>query len=94
MTFFLLLAAGIAYFLKANVVALVFIGLSILEQVLVLIRATVDPEWVVRKRIESGVNVDFLRPGKHVISLIATKVLFLWILAFFAYHVSQEAGLL
>jgi len=91
---FLLLAAGVAYFFDAYRVALAFFGFSILENLLVVLRATINPTWVVQKRIEAGVDVDILRPGKHVFSLIATKVLLLWILAFFAYQVSLQAGLL
>ena len=94
MTFFFLLAAGIAYFLKVYVVALVFIGLSMLEQVLVMIRATVDPSWYIQRKLEAGERVDFLRPGKQIIGLIFTKVFLLWIFGFFAYHVSREAGFL
>jgi|TARA_R110001632_G_scaffold62488_1_gene150030 hypothetical protein len=92
-TFFFLIAAGIAYFLKAHVVALVFVGLSIAEQLLVMLRASIDPEWYIHRRIEANQDVDLMRPGKHVIWLIVTKVMFLWILGFFAYHVSREAGL-
>ncbi|MCA8893128.1 MAG: hypothetical protein KDA56_15215 [Hyphomonas sp.] len=94
MTFFFLLAGAIAYFLKAYVVALVFIGLSILDQALVLIRATIDPDWYIQRRIEAGQPVDLLRPGKQIIRLIVTKVLLIWILGFIAFHVSREAGFL
>lgn len=93
MTLFFLLVGGIAYFLNAYIVALVFIGLSILETLLVILRATFNPEWVIQRRISAGIPTDIFRPGKHVFSLIVTKVLFGWILAFFAYHVSAAAGL-
>ena len=92
MTLFFLMISAIAYFLDAPRVALAFVSLSILEQVLVMGRALIDPQWVVRRRIDSGVFVDFLRPGRHVVSLLTTKTLFLWILAFFAYHIYPECN--
>ena len=92
MALFFLLAAGISYFWESHIVALVFVGLAVLEQVGVLVRATINPSWVIRKRIDAGLDIDHLQPGRHVLSLIATKVLFLWILAFFVYHISREAG--
>ena len=60
MTFFFLIAAGIAYFLKAHVVALVFVGLSIAEQLLVMLRASIDPEWYIHRRIEANQDVDLM----------------------------------
>ena len=92
MTMILLLAAGIAFFLNAFFVSLVLIALAILENTLVILRATLDPDWVLRRRIEAGVHVDFSNPSKHIFGLISTKVLLLWVLGFFAYRVSVAGG--
>ena len=86
MTWLLLLFAGVAYFLKGYTIALVLVAICILEQVAVLLRALFNPDWVIQKRLEARVDVDLLRPGRHLMSLIAMKVLMLWILGFFAYH--------
>lgn len=92
MTWLLLLIAGVAYFVKGYTIALLLITICILEQVTVLLRALFNPDWVIQKRIEARVDVDFFRPGRHLMSLIATKVLMLWILGFFAYHIYSAAS--
>ena len=54
------------------------------------VRAIIDPDWYLRKRIEANLPIDFFNSG--IRSLVITKVLMIGVLSWAAWRAGVHAG--
>jgi len=56
--------------------------------------AVANPDWYFRKRMQAGLEVDFLNPAQGIGALIITKVIVIAGLIWAGWHIATKAGYL
>jgi hypothetical protein len=53
-----------------------------------------NPDWYFEKRMAARLEVDFINPNKHLVSLLLTKAIIIAGLSWAGWDVAQKAGYL
>jgi hypothetical protein len=85
---------GVLYFLGLYNFALLLIALAIVSGAGAIVKSIANPDWYAQQRMQAGLDVDFINPGRGIASLIATKVLVITILLWAAWRIATKAGYL
>jgi hypothetical protein len=93
-TLALIVACAAAYLYGQYERALLLIVLSIISGAGAAVMAVANPDWYFARRMQAGLDIDFLRPYKHIASLVITKIIIVAILIWVAWHIAQKAGYL
>ena len=80
------------YYFKFYALALVVILYTAANGLLGLSYSVMNPRWYAYKRLQAGLDIDILNPGKGIKSLVITKIISTPILLFFAWHIAGKAG--
>jgi hypothetical protein len=69
-----------------------FVVLSIISGLGAVVMSIANPDWYASRRMQAGLEVDFINPSKGIRSLIITKIVTTAILAWFAWKLGQLCG--
>jgi hypothetical protein len=90
----LVVIGGILYLAGQYGAALLLIVLAIISGAGAALMAVANPDWYVEKRMNAGLDMDFINPNKHIVSLLITKAVVIAVLVWAAWHVAHKAGYL
>lgn len=82
--------AGFLYVIGEYKLAFWFSVFGIVNNAGAAVRAVVDPDWYMRKRLEANLPVDFFNSG--IRSLLAIKVIVIGVLSCAAWRAGAHAG--
>ncbi|MGT2503769.1 hypothetical protein ACVOMS_29145 [Bradyrhizobium guangxiense] len=82
--------AGFLYVIGEYKLAFWFSAFGIANNAGAAVRAVVDPDWYMRKRLEANLPVDFFNSG--IRSLLAIKVIVIGVLFWAAWRAGTHAG--
>lgn len=88
--YIILSVAGLLYFMGEYKLAFWFSAFGIVNNAGAAIRALVDPDWYLRKRLEANLPIDFFNSG--VKGLLLIKVIMVSVLSWSAWRAGVQAG--
>jgi hypothetical protein len=88
--YFFIGAAGFFYVIGEYKLAFWISALGIVNHAGAAVRAVVDPDWYMRKRIEANLPVDLFNSG--IRSLLVIKAIMICVLLWAAWRAGMQAG--